>query len=514
MKKEPNLIPIKNFPRKLRDPVKALEYLKNDPPESWERRGRQMALKLFHEMSQRVPAYKDFLKKHKINPSSIKTIKDFEQLPVIDKDNYLRKYPLPKLCWDGELDKKWTVFSATSGSTGTPFYFPRDDYEDWEYSMVAELYLLNHYDIDKKSTLYINAFAMGAWIGGLFTYQAIKNVSDRGNYQIGMVNPGINKEEILKSIKNLSSYYDQIIIGGYPPFVKDLVDYGQENNFSWKSINTRFIFSAEGFSEEFRDYILKKAGCENPYTDSLNHYGTVDMGTMSHETPLSILCRREAVKNKKLFKELFNQRERLPTFTQYIPELFYFENDHQNKIFCTSRSGIPLVRYDLKDIGGVKKYSEIYDVFKKNNIDLSVLSKSKNISSTEIKLPFVYLYEREDFSVSWFGANIYPEHIKRALRHKNISNKITGKFTMQMISDKKHNPELEINIELAINQKSNKNLINTIQKNIVNFLLENNTEYKSSSSEKPKGLIPKVRLWPYESQKYFASKGKQKWVIK
>jgi phenylacetate-coenzyme A ligase PaaK-like adenylate-forming protein len=46
----------------------------------------------------------------------------------------------------------------------------------------------------------------------------------------------------------------------------------------WKKYNLRFIFSAEGFSETFRDYVAEVAGLKNAYLDTLNHYGTVDQG--------------------------------------------------------------------------------------------------------------------------------------------------------------------------------------------------------------------------------------------
>src|SRR5689334_19505679 len=81
----------------------------------WIKKGEDSALRLFHEMSVRVPAYKDFLKENGISHEKIKTIEDFQTVPPIDKQNYLRKYPREMLCWDGEFrSKRWTI-STTSG---------------------------------------------------------------------------------------------------------------------------------------------------------------------------------------------------------------------------------------------------------------------------------------------------------------------------------------------------------------------------------------------------------------
>jgi hypothetical protein len=134
-----------------------------------QRRGETRALLLFQQMAKRVPAYKDYLKKHKVNPAKIKTIADFKHIPTVDKRGYLKQYDLEKLCWDGKFSTKQWTLSSTSGTTGEPFYFPRTEAQDRQYALSAELYLRSNFQIHKKSTLYVDAFAMGAWIGGLFS---------------------------------------------------------------------------------------------------------------------------------------------------------------------------------------------------------------------------------------------------------------------------------------------------------------------------------------------------------
>jgi phenylacetate-CoA ligase len=228
------------------------------PEDYWVDEGSNRALKLFHEMSNRVPAYKKFLKKHHIDPKNIKDSADFKKLPTLDKENYLRQYSLQDLSWDGNFPGGQHVISATSGSTGLPFYFPRSKEQDLQYAAVAEAYLRTNFDIDKKSTLYIIGFPMGVWIGGVFTYQALQYIAERGNYDMSIITPGIHKEEIIKAIKNLGSHFDQIIIGSYGPFLKDVLDDGVEAGLDWKKHTIKCIFSAEGFSEEFREFVGQK----------------------------------------------------------------------------------------------------------------------------------------------------------------------------------------------------------------------------------------------------------------
>jgi phenylacetate-coenzyme A ligase PaaK-like adenylate-forming protein len=85
--------------KKISDVTHLQKNLKIKPESYWVKRGEKMALQLFHEMAERVPAYKDFLGKNDLEHTKVKDIKDFKNVPTINKDNYLRKYPRESLCW-------------------------------------------------------------------------------------------------------------------------------------------------------------------------------------------------------------------------------------------------------------------------------------------------------------------------------------------------------------------------------------------------------------------------------
>ncbi len=490
-----------------------LKELKKRSASYWEKRGESFALQYFYEISKQVPAYKKFLKSKRKNHTKIKNISHFKNIPLIDKINYLKKYPYENLFIGGKFASKHWIISSTSGSTGEPFYFPRKDRQDLQYALIAELYLLTNFQIDKKTTLYINCFAMGVWIGGLFTYQAIKHVVSDNKYKLSIINPGINREEILKIVKKLGYYFDQIIIGGYPPFIKNIIDYGNENNINWKKRSIKFIFSAEGFSEDFRDYIISNTGLKNPYTDTLNHYGTVDLGTMSYETPISILLRRLALKNKEIYRSLFGNIHKLPTLTQYIPELFYFE-EINGRLICTAEGGLPLIRYDLKDNGGIHSFNKVLEICKQHNVDLMFEAKKANIAKTVWKIPFVYLYERSDMSVTFYGANIYPETIIKVLEDNNFRKIVTGKCSLETKYTKKQSQILIIHIELKNKIHKTKTLKNKLKSSIIKILIKENSEYRNNYKQLGKMGIPKILLWDQGSKEHFDLNGKQRWVKK
>lgn len=496
--------------RKLTNASKLQGELKVRPEPYWDARGRQMALGLFHEMSERVPAYKDFLKKNSFDPTKVKSMRDFKSIPLIDKDNYLRKYPREMLCWDGKFTEKKWVFSSTSGSTGKPYYFPRTPLQEHQLALSTELYLRENFNIQDKTTLYVDAFAMGAWIGGLFTYESIKIIASKG-YKISIITPGIHKQEVINSIENLGKDFDQVIIGCYPPMMKDILDLGAEQGLDWSQYNLGLVFSAEGFGETFRDHVHQIAGITNVYTGSLNHYGTVDQGTLGHETPITTLVRRYAAKDNTLFHNLFGPSRKQPTLVQYLPELFYFEAV-QNRVICSSYSGLPLVRYDVKDAGGVLSNRQIEKSFLRSNLDITKLLAHEAIANHRWNLPFVYLTERDDFSVKLAGGMIYPEEIRKALLDKEIAHRVTGKFTMEVVLDKQMQQKLVIHIEDRKTSGSDKDLAQTIQKRVVETLLAENSEYFSNFKYFGSKLWPKIILWPYEHPLHFGGKGKQKWV--
>lgn len=500
-------------PAKYADPPKLIEHIKSQPEPELLLRAQARALKLFHEMARRVPAYKDFLRAHGVTPNKIQTIADFQTVPTIDKQNYLRAYPLEDLCWDGEFKTRSWVISSTSGSTGEPFYFPREKSQDMQYAGTAELYLRTNFEIHKKSTLYIDAFPLGPWIGGIFTYEVIRTIAQKPGYALSIITTGVDKKAIINAVKRFGERFDQIIIGCYAPFLKDALDDGVRQGMEWKNYNLKFIFSAEGFSETFRDYVAAIAGLKNVCLDTLNHYGTVDQGTLAHETPLSILIRRLAIKTPSLYADIFPVRHKLPTLCQYDPELFFFE-EVAHGLLCSSYSGLPLVRYDLKDRGGVLGFQDMRRLVADSGIELDEETTKAEIGQTVWQWPFVFVYERSDLSASLYAFLVYPETIRKALQEKKFQKSITGKFAMVTRYDKEQDQYLEINVELKGGEHAHEGLGQNIQQTVTTWLLKENSEFSKTHTEIGPRIHPRIVFWPYEDPSHFKPGGKQQWVVR
>lgn len=487
---------------------KEIEKLKTKPVLYWERLGEKMVMDLFSKTVKQVPAYRNFLKKHKIDHQKIRTIADFKKLPVVNKQNYIRVNKLEDFFPKRDISHL-TTFSATSGSTGEPTYFPRGEDGDKQYEYIAEIFLRNQFDVHKKKTFGIIGFGLGIWIGGLFTYKNFNKISAKG-YPLTLIPVGPNKDLFLKSLVKFGHLYDQVILMGYAPFIKDIIDDALDYGIDWKKYNIKIFTAAEGYSEEFKNYIVEKTGVKNPLTDLVNLYGTVELGTMAHETALTNLIRKIANENPKVKKELFSHRPALPTLAQYYPHLTYFE-EVNGEVIGSGAVSMPLLRYSFPDVGGVIKFDDMAYRLRSVGVDIIKEVRKYNIDKKILKLPFVYVYERADSTIVVRGVNIHPTEIKHSIENKSLHNFLTGKFTLIKKYNKKLDEYFEVNIELKKNKKKDSQLIKRIREILTDNLNAMNSEFNDQYKSVPNKITPKIILWPYQHKKYFQSSGKHKW---
>lgn len=488
------------------------ERVRTTDSASWMRLRSRNALALFHDAAKRVPAYRDFLKKQGIRSEDVHSFEDFEKVPATSKSEYLKKYNLGDICWDGSLGRP-AVFSSTSGSTGKPFYFQRLSNLEEEYSILAELFLGNgaHAPGPKNPTLIINCFGLGVWIGGVLTYRAF-DIASRRAYPVSILPAGVNKSEILKALHELAPSFKQTIIIGYPPFVKDIIDEAEFEGINVKALNIRFLFAAEAFSEHFRDYLAKKVGIKNVYRDTLNIYGTADIGAMAFETPTAILIRRLAMKNKKLFARIFGDVKKTPTLAQYNPAFVSFEAP-EGEILLTGYSAVPLVRYAIGDRGGVHSFDDLKSIFAEEGINLEKEAKKLDVPLYE--LPFVYVYERSDLATTLYGLQVYPEYLRDVMVSDFMQHYCTGKFQIITKYDEDENQYLEINIE----QKRGVTVVSDAfikkaEAAIKTAFKEKSSEFKELSSFMNDRPLFKLMFRASSDPEFFPAGIKQKWVKK
>lgn len=476
--------------------------------DAYMQRGEKAALAYFHRTAKNVPAYKNFLEKENINPAKIRTYGDFKKyVTPIDKKNYLTQYPLSDLCEDGNLFNN-RIISVSSGSSGVPFYWPRGAQQDNDGVEMHTKIFDDIFNMDHQSTLVVICFSMGTWIAGSFTTASAFGYADMGR-PVNIVTPGLEKGEAINAIKNLSPNYDQVLLVGYPPFIKDIIEEGKQAGIKWKDVKTRLLMAGEAFSEEWRDYVLKLIHSDNPFYDSVNIYGSADAGMLGNETPLSILARRVYNKNPRMRQRVF-KTDILPSLVQFDPTRRFFEEVGGELVF-TAESGIPLVRYNIKDTGGVLSASEVMDPIKEKALKLA---GQHGIDVKQWQMPFVYLNGRKDFSVTIYAVNIYPENIKAALIDPRVRRFATGRFTMATMNYSDMDQYFEINVELAKDFTATAQQQAIVEQTIQEKLLKLNAEFHKLHSAIGAKALPHVHLVQFGDPDYFSRGVKHKWVKK
>ena len=156
------------------------------------------------------------------------------------------------------------------------------------------------------------------------------------------------------------------------------------------------------------------------------------------------------------------------------------------------------MRYHIADTGGLIAYESMLQFLEAWGFDpLSALDEARGI----YPLPFVYVFGRSDFTVSYFGANIYPENVTVGLEQALIQDWVTGKFVLQVQEDADQNRFLWIVVELAPGVEASEQKQRAIAESIQSQLLRLNSEFANYvPAEYQK---PQVMLAPTGAPEYF-----------
>ena len=325
------------------------------------KQGFERALSLFKAAAHRVPAYKDFLKKARIKADTVVTETDFAQIPHVSKTNYISKYDLRDLSWDGAFSSV-KYMSSSSGSTGEPFYWPRGNDQDVVVNLMFQELYQNIFKTTDTNTLCVNSFALGTWIAGLEMYNATNWTADRNN-SIVTITPGIDQELAIKEIERFGSSFERIILSGYPPFVKDILELGKHLGIAWNKWDICLLTGGESFTEAWRDHILELIGKQGDVSAFINMFGMAETGIVGHETPKSILLRRVLQKQSQQKNRSTHDLDQVLALYQYYPIARYYEALEDGSLILTTNAGLPLIRYDTRDQGGILDSKGIFNEF-------------------------------------------------------------------------------------------------------------------------------------------------------
>lgn len=447
-------------------------------------------LKLVEMAFQKIPAYASYLEEMGHSGNLPRSLEAFGELPLMTKKDYVQVYPLESRVEAGDLSRLDRL-AVSSGSTGTPTFWPRSEAHEFSIAVRFEQVFRDSFRAHEKKTLAVVCFALGNWVGGFFTTSCCWHLARKG-YSLTVATPGNNVAEILRVVSALGPTYEQVVLLGYPPFVRDVVDQGRAQGIDWGALRTRMVFAGEVFSEEWREDIVRRAGGQAPHLETASLYGTADGGVLGNETPYSNLIRATFAQNPGAARALFGE-SRLPTLVQYDPRDRYFEV-HEGTLVVSGANGVPLVRYHIADRGGLIPFDVMEETLDALGVRDAI--RAQLGSATPIRaLPFVYVFGRADFTVSFYGANVYPENVTVALEQPKFIGWLTGKFVLETLNDLRGNPGLLVTVELRNGERPPAGLEIQIAERIRDELLRLNSEF---AHYVPKDRqLPRVLLKPF-----------------
>jgi hypothetical protein len=116
--------------------------------------------------------------------------------------------------------------------------WPRSLAHELPVAMRFEQVLADTCGAGGKSTLGVVCFPLGTWVGGMYTTMACRWVALKG-YPLTIATPGNNAAEILKVVRELGGSFEQVVLFGYAPFLKDVVDSGHAQGVDWRHYDVK-----------------------------------------------------------------------------------------------------------------------------------------------------------------------------------------------------------------------------------------------------------------------------------
>ncbi|MFC4120221.1 phenylacetate--CoA ligase family protein [Nonomuraea zeae] len=449
-------------------------------------------VELFQQVAATVPAYRTFLAENGVDPATVVTLGDFERLPMTTKDNYILRHPLPDLCRDGVIGD---MIAVSSGSTGVPGFWPRSVSDEEVIAARFEEVFRDSFAARERRTLAVVCFALGTWVGGLFTVSCCRLLAARG-YPVTVVAPGSDRREIARVLPELAPHFDQVVLLGYPPFLKNVID---TEGLPWADWDVKLVTAGEVFSEEWRTLVAERAGIADPVKGIASLYGTADAGVLGNETALSTGIRRFLSARPGTARELFGE-SRLPTLVQYDPDVRFFE-EHEGTLLFSGDNGVPLIRYHIADEGGVIPYERMLEFVRRHGFEPEAEGPQR---------PFVYVFGRSHFTVSYYGANVYPENIAVGLEQPEVSGPVMGKFVLEVVEDAAHDRHLTVTVELAPGEKPSDEVAQAVGASIQAQLLRLNSEFAHYVPVPQQ--VPFIRLREAGDPEYFPPGAKHRYT--
>jgi phenylacetate-CoA ligase len=199
---------------------------------------------------------------------------------------------------------------------------------------------------------------------------------------------------------------------------------------------------------------------------------------------------------------------------QYNPLETFLETTAESEILCTINSMAvlnPKVRYNIGDEGRLATFPEVMAAIS----DEGARGEAQAAFAVDrMRLPLLFLYGRKDSTISYMGANIYPQDVEYGLYHDNPHAHLLQTFCLELEehSDLECRPivNLQLREDAALDAGERKTLADTCRDGVLAHLVEVSRDFAASMAEDPSAADLRVKVYDFGTGPFAGTSSKIK----
>lgn len=418
------------------------------------------------------------------------------QLPVTSKRAYVDRWPLAARCAGGAIPRRGAELDESAGSSGAPYTWIRSRTELADIHRSLALMAQRLLPSDRPLVV-LNAFSMGAWATGTNVAAALRSIGT-----VKSCGPDIDKLLGTISLLGREPVY---VVCGYPPFLRALLDAAAERGFDLAGLTMYGVVGGEGMTEAAR------ARLQRTFVKVWSAYGASDLDIgVAAETPVSVWLRQQAAAHPELAMALFGRTDRLPMVFQYDPCDYYVETvspelggagGARELVVTVTRPMLsPRIRYNVGDEGGTVGFDAAMAACR-------ALGLAPGEAETRpFRLPFLFVHGRSDQTLSFMGANLYPEDVAAGIGDHPAADRL-GAFCMELAevedADGDVRPVIHVETTAEVDPREVAAFVRA-------RLAASSADYREALCESPAAGDLRVRLWSPGAGPFAANTGRIK----
>ena len=283
---------------------------------------------------------------------------------------------------------------------------------------------------------------------------------------------------------------------GYPPFLETVADAAARSGLDLRPYDITGFVGGKGMSEGLRSRL------QETYTRVWSAYGASDLDIgVAAETPLSVWLRKAAVADPALATSLFGTTTRVPMCFQYDPSSYHLETvegpyGHKRwprscvarcRRGCGTRWATPAgrSRWPGRSVA----------------VHTSTTRRTGGVDPAwgrHLDLPLLFVHGRADSTVSYRGANLYPEDVGAGIddgRAAATALGLTpGAFCLELVGDEDPRPCVHVEVDAVDDEDLVGRVGDLLVDAVRDRLAANSADYRAALQEDPRAALLEVRL--------------------